>query len=42
MSRTKTKVREAGGNVFADLNLPDADAHMLKAQIVAKLYARAP
>lgn len=41
MSRTKTKVRESSGNVFADLNLPDAEAHMLKAQIVGKLYSLA-
>ncbi len=38
MSRAKMQVRKSGGNVFADLNLPDANAHMLKAQIVAELY----
>ena len=38
MSRAKTKVYQSGGNVFADLKLPDAKAHMLKAQIVAELY----
>lgn len=38
MSRTKTKVHPSAGNVFADLNLPDANTHMLKAQIVAELY----
>lgn len=38
MSRAKTKVHQSGGNVFADLKLPDANAHMLKAQIVAELY----
>jgi predicted XRE-type DNA-binding protein len=27
-----------GGNVFADLGLPDAETHFLKAQIVAELY----
>ena len=26
------------GNVFADLGLPDAESHLLKAQIVAELY----
>ena len=26
------------GNVFADLGLPDAETHFLKAQIVAELY----
>ncbi len=38
MSRTKIKVHQSSGNVFADLKLPDANAHMLKAQIVADLY----
>ncbi|WP_334145780.1 XRE family transcriptional regulator [Hyphomicrobium sp.] len=38
MSRTRTKVRQSSGNVFADLKLPDANAHMLTAQIVAELY----
>lgn len=38
MTRTRTKVHESSGNVFADLKLPDANAHMLKAQIVAEIY----
>jgi predicted XRE-type DNA-binding protein len=38
MSRTKTQIHKSTGNVFADLKLPDANAHMLKAQIVAELY----
>lgn len=38
MTRAKTKVHKSSGNVFADLKLPDANAHMLKAQIVAELY----
>lgn len=38
MSRTRTKVRQSSGNVFADLKLPGANAHMLTAQIVAELY----
>lgn len=32
------KVHESSGNIFADLDLPDADNHFLKAQIVAELY----
>lgn len=32
------KVHETVGNVFADLGLPDAETHFLKAQIVAELY----
>lgn len=35
---SRSKVHQSAGNVFADLNLPDAGAHMLKAQIVAELY----
>lgn len=38
MSRAKTKIHPSSGNVFADLNLPDANTHMLKAQIVAELH----
>ena len=38
MSRNRTDVHETPGNIFADLGLPDADAHYLKAQIVAELY----
>ena len=33
-----TRIHEGGTNVFADLGLPDADNHFLKAQIVAELY----
>src|ERR1700686_5323626 len=29
---------DCGGNIFADLGLPDAEAHYLKAQIVAELF----
>jgi predicted XRE-type DNA-binding protein len=32
------EIHECVGNVFADLGLPDAEAHFLKAQIVAELY----
>ena len=38
MSRTKPDVHESGPNIFADIGLPDADAHMLKAQLVAELH----
>ncbi|HTB02997.1 MAG TPA: helix-turn-helix transcriptional regulator [Bradyrhizobium sp.] len=35
----KLPAHERGsGNIFADLGLPDADNHFLKAQIVAELY----
>jgi predicted XRE-type DNA-binding protein len=34
----KIEVHESSGNVFADLGLPDAENHFLKAQIVAELY----
>ena len=38
MKRAKTKVHQSGDNIFADLGLPDAGSHFLKAQIVAELY----
>ncbi|MFZ0844299.1 MAG: helix-turn-helix transcriptional regulator [Pseudolabrys sp.] len=34
----KSKVEAGGGNVFADLGLPDAGPHFLKAQIVSEIY----
>jgi predicted XRE-type DNA-binding protein len=34
----KIEVHEGSGNIFADLGLPAADNHFLKAQIVAELY----
>jgi len=34
----KVKVGVGSGNIFADLGLPDADTHFLKAQIVAEIY----
>ncbi len=34
----KPRIHESGPNIFADLALPDADVHFLKAQIVAELY----
>ena len=33
----KLKVEPSSGNVFADLGMPDADEHKLKAGLVAKL-----
>jgi predicted XRE-type DNA-binding protein len=34
----KTKVEVGSGNIFADLGLPDAESHFLKAQIVSEIY----
>src|SRR3979411_573316 len=34
----KIEVHEGSDNIFADLGLPAADSHFLKAQIVAELY----
>lgn len=34
----KIKVATSSGNIFADLGLPDADTHFLKAQIVSEIY----
>jgi predicted XRE-type DNA-binding protein len=34
----KAKVEVASGNIFADLGLPDAETHYLKAQIVSEIY----
>ena len=30
-------VERGGGNVFADLGLPDADAHLAKAELVSRI-----
>ncbi|MCL2716638.1 MAG: helix-turn-helix domain-containing protein [Alphaproteobacteria bacterium] len=38
MTIKDTDVRKAETNIFADLKLPDAENHFLKAQIVAELY----
>jgi predicted XRE-type DNA-binding protein len=38
MSDKPIEVYESGSNVFADLGLPDAETHFLKAQIVAEIY----
>jgi predicted XRE-type DNA-binding protein len=34
----EVKVEVGSGNIFADLGLPDADTHFLKAQIVSEIY----
>ncbi len=38
MSAKHAEVYESGSNIFADLGLPDAESHFLKAQLVAELY----
>ena len=32
-----TRVERSSGNVFADLGRPDAEAHLLKAELVARI-----
>lgn len=34
----KTKIEMGSRNIFADLGLPDAKTHFLKAQIVSEIY----
>ena len=36
---TDTAVERGSGNVFADLGLPDADAHLVKAELVSRIDA---
>lgn len=38
MSAKHSDVYESDSNIFADLGLPDAESHFLKAQLVAELY----
>src|SRR5712671_6981771 len=38
MMAPKVRVGVASRNIFADLGLPDADTHFLKAQIVSEIY----
>ena len=38
MKKVRPHNHESGPNIFADLALPDANVHFLKAQIVAELY----
>lgn len=35
--KENTRVEEGSGNVFADLGLPDADAHLVKAELVSRI-----
>ncbi len=37
MQTKETKIEHGSGNVFADLGYPDADAHLLKAELVARI-----
>ena len=37
MKTDNEKIERGSGNVFADLGLPDADAHLLKAELVARI-----
>ena len=34
----RVKTIEGSGNIFADLGLPDAETHFLKAQMVSEIY----
>ena len=33
----ETKIERGSGNVFADLDRPDADAHLVKAELVSRI-----
>ena len=37
MRKESAEIERSSGNVCADLGLPDADAHMLKAEVVAQV-----
>ena len=37
MKAEETKVERGSGNVFADLGRPDAEAHLLKAELVTRI-----
>ena len=37
MGKTDPTVEQSSGNVFADLDLPDSDAHLLKAELVSRI-----
>ena len=37
MKTEKMKIARGSGNVFADLGRPDAEAHMLKAELVTRI-----
>jgi predicted XRE-type DNA-binding protein len=36
--KRKVDITVGSGNIFADPNLPDAETHFLKAQIVSEIY----
>ncbi len=36
--KRKANITAGSGNIFVDLNLPDAETHFLKAQIVSEIY----
>jgi predicted XRE-type DNA-binding protein len=40
MMKNKIKVTKSSGNVFADLGIPNADEHFVKAEIVLGIAAR--
>ena len=37
MKTQSVKIERGSGNVFADLDLPDAEAHLLKAELVTRI-----
>ena len=37
MKTEKMKITRGSGNVFADLGRPDAEAHLLKAELVTRI-----
>lgn len=39
MKADKLKIERGSGNVFADLDRPDAEAHLLKAKLVTRIDA---
>ncbi len=39
MTTSDATVERGGGNIFADLGLPEADTHLLKAELVGRIDA---
>jgi predicted XRE-type DNA-binding protein len=37
VKNSRPNAEESSGNVFADLGIPDAESHLLKAQLVARI-----
>ena len=37
MASTKSGITKGGGNVFADIGVPDAETHLLKAELVQRI-----